>query len=327
MWLGIFAVIVAVSYALIKFLTNVHMRRLLDRRGQLNLEVQKGRGRVAALEGKLQVARSRLGAIEQKLDVARRFKKEIHDRLRVELPDARMVELCSCISRHPVPEPGGVRIFHELEIANRISSTLGAMSVAVFDPHIPAAGDEDADHSGGFVEALEKAGVTSTRHMTVKSGSPDEIEAIVCTFDSPIDALELTQEFIQNASARDVSELRGVLLAGVNENRVHEEVVDRIFAKALERAMQSLVTAPHGSLLLNRAAFDIATAHGFAGIELLRRADQLYAFQWQTGESAATEEVGVDDGASETPDQQEDGDAETESASDDADPKTLESTS
>ena len=48
MWLGIFAVIVAVSYALIKFLTNAHMRRLVDRRGQLNLEAQKGRGRISA---------------------------------------------------------------------------------------------------------------------------------------------------------------------------------------------------------------------------------------------------------------------------------------
>ena len=107
MWVGIIAVIVAVSYALIKFLTNVHMRRIVDRRGQLNLEVQKVRGRVSSLDGKIQVARSQLGAIEQKLDVARRFKKEIHDRLRVELPDERLIELRSCISRHPVPEPGG----------------------------------------------------------------------------------------------------------------------------------------------------------------------------------------------------------------------------
>ena len=90
--------------------------------------------------------------------------------------------------------------------------------------------------------------------------------------------------------------------------------------------MQSLVTAPPGSLVLNRAAFDIATAHGFAGIELLRREDQLYAFQWQTGESAAAEDAAGEDGESEPPDPQENGDTETDSAADDVDPKTLEST-
>ena len=333
MWLGIFAVIIAVSYALIKFLTNVHMRRLVDKRGQLNLEVQKVRGRVSSLDGKIQVARSHLGAIEQKLDVARRFKKEIHDRLRVELPDERLIELRSCISRNPVPEPGGVRIFNELEIANKISTTLGAMSVAVFHAHIPAAGDESEED--GFVKTLEKAGVKSTRHTTVKSGSSDEIEAIVTTFDSPVDALELTQAFIQKASAQDVAELRGIVLAGVNENRVQADVIDRIFAKALERAMQSLATAPPGCLLLNRAAFDILTAHGVTGLELpLDRTTQLYAFRWQTSPGpAASRTSGEREKGAPVKDEEsgvtapEETNAEAESATDEVDPKTLESAS
>lgn len=229
MWLGIFTVIVAVSYALIKFLTNVHMRRLVNKRGQLNLEVQKVRGRVSSLDGKIQVARSHLSAIEQKLDVARRFKKETHDRLRVELPNDRLTELRSCISRNPVPEPGGVRISNELEIVNKISATLGAMSVAVFHAHIPAADDESEED--GFAKTLEEAGVKSTRHTTVKSGSSDEIEAIVMTFESPVDALELTQAFIRKTSAKNVAGLRGIVLAGVNENRVQADVIDRILPK------------------------------------------------------------------------------------------------
>ncbi len=290
MWLGMFAVIVAVSYALIKFLSAVHMRRLLGKRSQLNLEVQRTRGRVTSLEGKLQVASSRMGAIEQKLNIARRFKQETYDRLLMELPTTQLSELRACINRNPVPEPRGVKIFHELELSERISATLGAMSVAVFQFR-PGAGDADVDQiESDFIRALEAADIPNARHSVVDAGSGEETKAVVCTLDDPSAALELTCDFIQKTAGNVAGRLRGVVLAGVNEDQFQEETVSKLFAGALERAMQLAGSAPDGTLLFNRAAYESVGKD--ERLELFSKAEKLYVFKWQISEKDAEDEAG-----------------------------------
>ena len=307
MWLGIFAVIVAVSYALIKFATAVHMRSLLGKRSALNLEAQKERGRLTSLEGKLQVARSRMGAIEQKLKVARRFKQETYDRLLLELPTQELSELGACINRNPVPEPRGVKIFHKLELSEKISATLGAMSVAVFQFRPDAGGADVAQVEDDFVRALGSASIPHTLHSIADADSGEERSAVVCTLDDPSAALKLTSDFIQQMSGNLAGSLKGIVLAGVNEDQYQEEAVSKLFARALERAIQLVAKAPDGTLLFNRAAYE--GMDGERRLELFSKAEKLYAFKWQASEteeadkdvsdkpeSGAAEDGGDDDG-------------------------------
>ncbi|MFP6647563.1 MAG: hypothetical protein VCF24_28985 [Candidatus Latescibacterota bacterium] len=76
------AVLVAFSYALIKFLTSLHMRRLRDQQARLLNDVKRERQRLQAVEGKLQVQSAQRGSVQQKLDIARRFKEDLFSRLR-----------------------------------------------------------------------------------------------------------------------------------------------------------------------------------------------------------------------------------------------------
>ena len=42
MWLGMLAIIVAFGYAIVKFLTTLHMRRLRDQHSRLQQEIRPG---------------------------------------------------------------------------------------------------------------------------------------------------------------------------------------------------------------------------------------------------------------------------------------------
>ena len=287
MWLGVLAVIVAVTFAVIKFLTGVHWRRLRERRARLQNELNRNRLRVQSLDGTLQVERGRRGAIEQKLTVGRRFKDDLYHRLRLELPDPLVTEVRNCINHNPIPQPRGVRLFHELKIADKIARTLQSMAVGLFEFSVT---DGEARRSlmDAFVALLEEAEVSHTRgHPQGEDGSASAVaeNAVVCAFDQATTCMELIRTFIQQATVDQQGQVRGVLLAGVNANRHVDDDVSRLFARALDYALDFIARSPAGSLLMNAFAYeDLGDRRD--GIELFDRAEQLYVFAWQSYDRA-----------------------------------------
>ena len=163
MWLGVFAVIVAVSYALIRFGTGgLHWRSLRERQVHLQADLNKNRTRLQSLEGILQVERGREGAIEQKLKLGRRCKDELDHRLRLELPGPLVSEVRNCINHNPIPQPRGVRLFHELKIADRVAQTQQSMAIGLFEFSID---DETvrSDLMDTFIGMLDAAEVSYIR--------------------------------------------------------------------------------------------------------------------------------------------------------------------
>ena len=201
MWLGVFAIIVAVSFALIRFLSGVHWRRLRERQVRLQAELNENRLRLQSLDGTLQVERGRKGAIEQKLALGRRFKDELYQRLRLELPDPLVAEVRNCVNHNPIPQPQGVRLFHELKIADKIAKALQSMAVGLFEFSIP---DEDSrtNQIDTFIEMLDGAEVSYIRGGPGKgdaTASLLEEHAVVCAFDHATSCMELTRAFIQKS--------------------------------------------------------------------------------------------------------------------------------
>ena len=282
MWLGVFAVIVAVSYALIRFGTGVHWRRVRERQVRLQADLNKNRTRLQSLEGTLQVERGRKGAIEQKLKLGRRFKDELYHRLRLELPGPLVGEVRNCINHNPIPQPQGVRLFHELKIADRIAQTLQSMAVGLFEFSIED-GTVRSDLMDTFVEMLDAAEVSYIRGTPggeSASASLLDENAIVCAFAHATSCMELTRAFIQKAGGDVVGQVRGVLLAGVNTDRHSDDDVSRLFARALDHALEFIKRSPTGALMMNSVAHK-HLGESTDGVELLDRAEQLYVFAWQ----------------------------------------------
>ena len=292
MWLGVIAVIIAISFALIKFLTGVHWRRLRENQVRLQGELNKHRQRLQALDGTLQVARGHKGAIEQKLKLGRRFKDELYERLRLELPGPLVSEARNCINHNPIPQPRGVRLFHELKIADKIAKTLQSMAVGLFEFSIA----DDEARTTMMDTFIEMLGASEVSHIRGQAGSEDtsasllEEHVIVCAFDQATTCMELTRAFIQKAGGDLVGQVRAVLLAGVNTSRHADDDVSRLFARALDHALDFIPRSPQGSLLMNLAARE-HLGDASEGVELFDKAQQLYVFAWQAleGEAVAAE--------------------------------------
>jgi hypothetical protein len=288
MWLGVFAVIVAVSFALIKFLTGAHWRRLRERQARLQADLNKNRQRLQSLDGTLHVERGRKGAIEQKLKLGRRFKDELYHRLCLELPGPLVSEAQNCINHNPIPQPRGVRLFHELKIADQIAKTLQSMAVGLFEFSIPDEGTR-LNLMDAFIEMLDEAEVSYIRG---KPGQEDasasllEEHAIVCAFDHATTCMELTRAFIQKAGGDVVGQVRAMLLAGVNTSRHTDDDVSRLFARALDQALEFITRSPDGSLLMNAVAYE-DLGDTADGVKLFDKAEQLYVFAWQAEEEEA----------------------------------------
>jgi len=299
MWLGAIAVIVAVSYAVIKFLSGVHWRRLRERQVRLQSELNKNRQRLLALDGTLHVERGRRGAIDQKLDVGRRFKDELFHRLRLELPGPLVAEARNCINHNPLPQPRGVRMFHELKIADKIAKTLQSMAVGLFEFSIPDASVRSSlmDTFTEMLDATEVSYIRGQPGDDEASASLLEESSIVCAFDRASSCVELTRAFIPKAGGDLMGQVRAVLLAGVNTTQHADDDVSRLFARALDHALEFIGHAPQGSLLMNAAAReDVGDTDN--AVELFDKAEQLYVFSWQTAaveESAGEEDSGDGD--------------------------------
>ena len=256
MWLGVLAILVAFSYALIKFLTSLHMRRLRDQQMRLNTDLKRERQRLQAVEGKLQVLGSKHGAVQQKLDIARRFKADLFSRLRLELPSTLMVELRECVDRHPIPEPDGVRTAHELHLADKVTEALRNLSILVVEFRDDEADDAHTVLAGELVKKLidldQRFTGPEVRHGT-SEGAP---EVLTTAFDEPVGALDVMTA-LGAAHPQQIHALRAVLVAGIKITEFDQEHVDRLFARTLHDTRQLLEEASSGTLVLNQRARDL----------------------------------------------------------------------
>lgn len=294
MWLGLIAVAVAMVYALVKFLTAMHMRRLRDERLRLHYDLKRSQQRQESLEGKLQVERSNKGSILQKTQTARRFKDEMYARLRIELPEALQPDLRKCINRNPVPESRGVRLFRDLRLGDTISSALEAVSIAVFE----FAGDAASAHAVLKGQLLQLLTDESVPHATPELRDEEDRERIVAAFDHPDAALVFARRLAGLVPAEHLAYLQGVLMAAANVGDDDEDDLSRVFARSLDLAQQMADTAPAGCLLLNEAAF--AALGDTRGIEEFSKVERLYSWAWQSNDQAPEDQAPKDLATAET---------------------------
>lgn len=258
MWLGLTALLVAFSYAIVKFLTSLHMRRLRDLHFRLLNEVKKERQRLQAVEGKLQVQRAKRGEVQQKLTNARRFKDDLFGRLRLELPSTMMAELRQCVNRHPIPEPDGVRTAHDLRLAEKVTAALTQLTLVVIEFAAEAQDDDGAVTvlAGELVQKLTALDARFTG-PEVRRGAPDDSPRVLTTaFDEPAAALD-TMISLGAAHGDSIQAVRAVLVAGITITEFDQEHVNRLFARTLHSTRQLLEDAAPGTLVLNERAHEL----------------------------------------------------------------------
>ena len=286
MWLGLSAMLTALSFALVKFLTALHMRRMEDDRVRLQYELKRGRQLVDSLQGKWQISQANLGSAQSKVETARRFRDDLRRRLTMELPTEMQTQLDQCLSRHPVPEPRGMKIFHQLHISDRIAAALGAVSIIVLD--LPDdGGPAQATLIGELVQVMENGGVSYTR---TERRDEDDAERIVCGFDSPDAAMHMVRELARVSSAERLVHLRGILMSAVSVSDDEGDNLTLSFARSLDLAQHLLTSATMGTLLLNEPAF--AALSDRTGIEEFSPAEKLYAYDWRIDAPPPSEETG-----------------------------------
>lgn len=295
--LGFVAVFVALVFALVKFLTTVHMRRLYQQRLRTRTDLNKITQRLSSLEDSLQVERASQASTKRKIVAAIHFKESLHKRLLIELPDRLQHRLSLCIDRNPVPETTGVKLFHELNLAEKIAETLSDLSVAVFQ--FPT--DDDAANAvlkGEFIRALEKAHLRYAPGSSVRRSAPDlpaDLDFVVCVFDGPAAALDMLCQFIEDLSDERVTQIHGALVSGIGGTADDdpEGIVGR-FARSLDRCQELAESAPPATLLFNEVAYDSLLDR--QGVKSFSAPDGgLFAFSWK-GPSEKTTQVAEDSG-------------------------------
>lgn len=277
MWLGLLAVVVALSYALIKFVTTYHMRRLRDSQVRLVHDLRRERQRLQAIDGKLQVERARCGAVQQNLATARRFKEDLFGRLRLELPSTLLSELRECVDRHPVPEPAGALTAHQLHLADKVTAALGSLSLLLLE--FRDTGDGGAARTvlqGDLVQTLTDLGVRWTGPEAVRQDEPAGPSRVATAFDEPVQAVGVVRS-LATAYPGHVAALRGVLVAGVTVTEFDQEHVNRLFARTINSAAVLLEDAPDAALVLNDQAYELL--RDSVGIEIFSEAEKLWVLR------------------------------------------------
>lgn len=262
MWLGILAILVAFGYALTKFLTTLHMRRLRENATRLQGDLKRERQRLQAMEGKRQVERARFGETQQKLGNARRFKEDLFGRLRLELPSTMADDLRKCVNRHPVPEPAGVKTAHELHLADRVNEALSSLSILVVEFGDDAEGGSGARTllQGELVKDLRRLEILYSGPKPVKDGFEEGPTRLVTAFDEPGKALKVVRR-LARSHADHIVTVRATLVAGMALSELDQDNVNRRFARALLGAEQLLNSAPEASLLVNEQAREFLGDH------------------------------------------------------------------
>ncbi|MBT4610135.1 MAG: hypothetical protein HOC05_08845, partial [Gemmatimonadetes bacterium] len=216
--------------------------------------------------------------VEKKLATTRRFKDDLFSRLRHELPEAMQAELRSCIDRHPIPEPSGVRVAHELGLTERINQALGQLSILVIE--LPAEQADDVLDS--ILAALQES--------EGKFSAPTEdgeSRLLTTAFDCPDDAIQFVRQTLTSHEESSLSGVRGMLLAGLNVTEFDQDSVNKLFARTLHGARAILDSAPEEGLLVDGSAYEQAADR--AGFELHSQTENLRHLPW--------EQLNVEDGA------------------------------
>lgn len=102
----------------------------------------------------------------------------------------------------------------------------------------------------------------------------------MCAFEYASTCMELTRAFIQKAGGDVVAQVRTILLSGVTTSRHADDDVSRLFARALDHALEFITHSPDGSLLMNAVAYE-DLGDTADSVELFDKAEHLYVFAWQ----------------------------------------------
>jgi hypothetical protein len=294
MWLGLSAILIAFGYAIIKFLTSLHLRRLRDLHTRLLHEVKRERQRLQAVEGKLQVQHSQRGAVEQTLANARRFKDDLFSRLRLSLPSGLTAELRQCINRHPIPEPEGVRTAQELHLADKVTEALTSLSILVVEFNTAESDSAHTVLAGDLVQRLTELDARFTG-PAIRNGEPEDSPQILTTaFDEPQAALELMMQ-LGASHGQQAHILRAVLVAGITVTEFDQEHVNRLFARTLHSTRPMVEEAAPGTLVCNERAYELLGKR--PGLEASEGLDSLSILALGTTETSADEFTDPDTGS------------------------------
>ncbi|MEW6755283.1 MAG: hypothetical protein AB1505_30520 [Candidatus Latescibacterota bacterium] len=244
MWLGFAAAFTGVAYAVLKFLTVLHLRQLHDQVVQVGHETQKVTRRAEGLHEKLEMEESRRRALEREVGEMRRSVQRLADRLQSTLPPLLLPQLAECRALGVEPDTPEGRLLGQLDLAGEVAQAMGSFSLLLLQ--LPARADTDQTLA---VAALTQRWVAAGVHF-----HGPEAGRLTALFRTPVDALESARSLVPALLPEAVAGSRGALQAGM---QLPEEKAGmrRTLARALRQAEYLLARAPAGSLLLNQAAY------------------------------------------------------------------------
>ena len=264
MFLGISAALSGIIYAFVKFLTMARVKRL---RGQVTIyqnEVQRSKQRAKAMEERLQFERNRKRVLERTTRDARETTEKIYNELRKSLPKSLSGDLEECFNLARASELEERRMLHDLKFSDKIADSLETHSLLLFE----FLSDEESYLAmlvNIFSEIMDCKGVNYSNANTTM---------LLCSFDSPQEAIELIREYLQQIPNTRFDQLRASLSAGVD---VEDECTDitQLFASALQNNRNLLKRTPHGTLIMNGSAYENLESNKENAMEL-EKDEQLY---------------------------------------------------
>ena len=244
MWLGFTAAFIGIAYALLKFLTMFHLRRLKEDIVVAQHEVQKNHQRLERLHEKLGIMQSKKRTLQRDNVEIHRVAQQLYVRLRTILPKAMHPQLENCRLQHTQPASHELKLLFQLDLVDQVARALESFSLLLL--HLPDA--DETEQTVAVVRLTERLSADELHFHGPENGS------IACFFPQSAAALHHLQQFVQDLPAAGAAAVRGALHSGM-EVTAEQSELKRLLARSLQQARQLLERAPAGALLLNEEAF------------------------------------------------------------------------
>jgi hypothetical protein len=266
MWIGFSAVFIGMAYAIIKFLSVFHVRRLRDELGALRHAAERQHQKLEVLQARLASQQSEQRTRKRKADELHSTTRQLHARLQAVLPQALQPQLARCCQLNPTPHSDELRLLVDLELVDQVAEALEPLTILLVA--LPEA--DDAQQTLAVARFVDRL-IT----MDIHFHGPDS-GSIACVLPDPEQALQLLRGLVQDLPGESSARLRAALQTGMQVTAEQSEL-KRMLAHSLQHSRQLLQRAPHGSALLNEAARQQLTD---ADIKPFDPAAQLHIVSW-----------------------------------------------
>ena len=268
MLLGFTAAFIGMAYALLKFLTIIHLRRMKEDIVVAQHEVKKNHHHLERLHEKLAITQSKKRTLQRDNVEIHRVAQQLYVRLKTILPKAMHPQLEDCRLQHVPPRNRELKLLFQLDLVDQVARALEPFSLLLL--HLP-----DADNTE---QTLAVARLTQRLSAEELHFHGPEDGFISCFFARPAAALHHFRQFIQDLPPASAATVRGALHTGM-EVTAEQSELKRLLARSLQQARQLLEQAPAGALLLNEEAFlDLEDPEA---AQLFDPDERLYCIFWE----------------------------------------------